>query len=192
MKQLRLVLASKSPRRKELLQLLGLPFEVIVSEEEEIITSTNPAKVTEELACQKAAAVADLLDHGIVIGADTVVAADGKILGKPKDRTDARAMITMLQARSHMVYTGVCLVDSADRGHSLCFHTGTKVNVAPMTEEEVEEYIRTEEPYDKAGGYGIQGLFAKYIEGVEGDYFTVVGLPVHALYEALKNFAKRT
>ena len=192
MKQLRLVLASKSPRRKELLQLLGLPFEVIVSEEEEIITSTNPAKVTEELACQKAAAVADLLDAGIVIGADTVVAADGKILGKPKDRADARAMITMLQARSHMVYTGVCLVDSTDRKHSLCFHTGTKVNVAPMTEEEVEEYIRTEEPYDKAGGYGIQGLFAKYIEGVEGDYFTVVGLPVHALYEALKDFAKRT
>ncbi len=192
MKQLRLVLASKSPRRKELLQLLGLPFEVIVSEEEEIITSTNPAKVTEELACQKAAAVADLLDAGIVIGADTVVAADGKILGKPKDRADARAMITMLQARSHMVYTGVCLVDSADRKHSLCFHTGTKVNVAPMTEEEVEEYIRTEEPYDKAGGYGIQGLFAKYIEGVEGDYFTVVGLPVHALYEELKDFAKRT
>ncbi len=191
MKQLRLVLASKSPRRKELLQLLGLPFEVIVSEEEEIITSTNPAKVTEELACQKAAAVADLLDGGIVIGADTVVAADGKILGKPKDRAEARAMITMLQARSHMVYTGVCLVDSADREHSLCFHTGTKVNVAPMTEEEVEEYIRTEEPYDKAGGYGIQGLFAKYIEGVEGDYFTVVGLPVHALYEALKVFAKR-
>lgn len=192
MKQLRLVLASKSPRRKELLQLLGLPFEVIVSEEEEIITSTNPAKVTEELACQKAAAVADLLDAGIVIGADTVVAADGKILGKPKDRADARAMITMLQARSHMVYTGVCLVDSTDRKHSLCFHTGTKVNVAPMTEEEVEEYIRTEEPYDKAGGYGIQGLFARYIEGVEGDYFTVVGLPVHALYEALKDFAKRT
>ena len=191
MKQLRLVLASKSPRRKELLQLLGLPFEVIVSEEEEIITSTNPAKVTEELACQKAAAVADLLDGGIVIGADTVVAADGKILGKPKDRAEARAMITMLQARSHMVYTGVCLVDSADREHSLCFLTGTKVNVAPMTEEEVEEYIRTEEPYDKAGGYGIQGLFAKYIEGVEGDYFTVVGLPVHALYEALKVFAKR-
>lgn len=192
MKQLRLVLASKSPRRKELLQLLGLPFEVIVSEEEEIITSTNPAKVTEELACQKAAAVADLLDAGIVIGADTVVAADGKILGKPKDRADARAMISTLQARSHMVYTGVCLIDSADRRRSLCFHTGTKVNVAPMTEEEVEEYIRTEEPYDKAGGYGIQGLFAKYIEGVEGDYFTVVGLPVHALYEALKDFAKRT
>lgn len=192
MNQLRLVLASKSPRRKELLQLLGIPFEVIVSEEEEIITSTNPAKVTEELACQKAAAVAGLLDGGIVIGADTVVAADGKILGKPKDRAEARAMITMLQARSHMVYTGVSLIDSADRGHSLCFHTGTKVKVAPMTEEEVEDYIRTEEPYDKAGGYGIQGLFAKYIEGVEGDYFTVVGLPVHAVYEALKDFVKRT
>lgn len=190
MNHMRLILASKSPRRKELLQLLGVPFEVMVSDEEEIITSTDPAKVTEELACQKAAAVAKMLEGGIVIGADTVVSVDGKILGKPKDKADAKAMITLLQARIHMVYTGVSLIDAAKKGHSVCFHVGTKVTVAPMTKEEVEDYIQTEEPYDKAGSYGIQGMFSKYIEGIEGDYFNVVGLPVHALYRALKDFEK--
>lgn len=184
------ILASKSPRRKELLQLLGIPFEIEVSDEEETITSTDPGKVTEELSLQKAMAVAAQRNEGIVIGADTVVSVDGRILGKPKGRKDARTMITLLQGRAHMVYTGVSLIDAAGDRETVTFHIGTKVNVATMTEEEIEEYISSEEPYDKAGGYGIQGLFSKYIESIEGDYFNVVGLPVHSLYEAIKKIKK--
>lgn len=185
------ILASKSPRRKELLQLLGIPFEIEVSDEEETITSTDPGKVTEELSLQKAMAVAAKRNEGIVIGADTVVSVDGRILGKPKDREDARTMITLLQGRAHEVYTGVSLVDAAGDRETVTFHIGTKVNVATMTEAEIEGYISSEEPYDKAGGYGIQGLFSKYIESIEGDYFNVVGLPVHALYVAIKKGDKK-
>ena len=181
------VLASKSPRRKELLQLLGISFEIKVSEEEEVITSNDPIATTEELALKKAKAVAAGFDEGIVIGADTVVTFCGEILGKPSDQSDARRMITMLQGNSHMVYTGVSLVDAAT-GYCTCFHVGTKVIVSSMSEEEIEEYISSEEPYDKAGSYGIQGSFSRYIEGIEGDYFNVVGLPIHELYEKLKRF----
>ena len=186
----KIILASKSPRRRELLQLLEIPFEVLVSDEEEVITSTNPAQVTEELASQKALAVARKLDEGIVIGADTVVSVDGQILGKPKDKEDAKKTISLLQGRSHMVTTGVSLVDATGQQETICFHVGTKVKVASMTALEIEDYIKSEEPYDKAGSYGIQGIFSKYIEGIEGDYFNVVGLPVHALYSAIKVFAK--
>lgn len=181
------ILASKSPRRKELLQLLGISFDTMVSDEEEVITSTDPAKVTEELSLQKAKAVANKLGNGIVIGADTIVAQDGKILGKPIDREDARRMITMLQGNSHMVYTGVSLVNAED-GSCVSFHVGTKVKVAAMSEQEIEGYISSDEPYDKAGSYGIQGAFSRYIEGIEGDYFNVVGLPVHELYSQMKSF----
>lgn len=185
------VLASKSPRRKELLQLLGISFEIKVSEEEEVITSNDPIATTEELALKKAKAVAAGLEEGIVIGADTVVTFRGEILGKPSDQSDARRMITMLQGNSHMVYTGVSLVDAAT-GCCTCFHVGTKVMVSSMSEEEIEEYISSEEPYDKAGSYGIQGSFSRYIEGIEGDYFNVVGLPIHELYERLKRFKLKT
>ena len=166
----RMILASGSPRRKELLQMLEVPFQVLVSDTKEVITKNEPAEVTKELSYQKAMAVAGQVEEGIIIGADTVVSIDGKILGKPADKEEAREMIYKLQGKSHMVYTGVT------------------VNVAPMTENEIEAYISTEEPYDKAGAYGIQGLFGKFIEGIEGDYFNVVGLPVHRLYEELKKF----
>lgn len=183
----KIVLASKSPRRQELLGMLGIPFEVKVSDTEEIITHTDPAKVTEELSLQKAEAVAREITEAIVIGADTVVAVDDKILGKPKDKEDARAIIHLLQGRSHMVYTGVTiLVKGNDVQHIETFSEGTKVKVATMSEEEIETYIASEEPYDKAGAYGIQGIFSKFIEGIEGDYFNVVGLPVHHLYQKLR------
>ena len=127
------------------------------------------------------------VEEGIVIGADTVVSIDGKILGKPADTEEAREMIHKLQGKSHMVYTGVTVIVKSDETVSASsFAEGTKVNVAPMTEDEIEAYISTSEPYDKAGAYGIQGLFGKFIEGIEGDYFNVVGLPVHRLYEELK------
>jgi septum formation protein len=116
-----------------------------------------------------------------------VVAADGEILGKPKNREDARQMISLLQGRTHMVYTGVTLLLCQNgQMENLTFSEGTKVKVAPMSEKEIEDYIDTDEPYDKAGAYGIQGAFSKYIEGIEGDYFNVVGLPVHRVYEEMK------
>lgn len=185
----RMILASGSPRRKELLQMLEVPFEVLVSDTEEIITKNEPAEVTKELSYQKAMAVAEQVEEGIIIGADTVVSIDGKILGKPADTEEAREMIYKLQGKSHMVYTGVTVIaKSGDMVSASSFAEGTKVNVAPMTENEIEAYISTDEPYDKAGAYGIQGLFGKFIEGIEGDYFNVVGLPVHRLYEELKKF----
>ena len=185
----RMILASGSPRRKELLQMLEVPFEVLVSDTKEVITKNEPAEVTKELSYQKAMAVAGQVEEGIIIGADTVVSIDGKILGKPADKEEAREMIYKLQGKSHMVYTGVTVIaKSGDMVSASSFAEGTKVNVAPMTENEIEAYISTDEPYDKAGAYGIQGLFGKFIEGIEGDYFNVVGLPVHRLYDELKKF----
>lgn len=183
-----IVLASASPRRRELMELIGFPFEVKVSDAEEIISSSDPAEVTEELSRQKAEAVAAGLaaEEFVIIGADTVVALDNRILGKPGDRDEARAMIRSLQGRSHMVYTGVTLLTKDQQGmkHET-FSEGTRVIVAAMTDEEIENYIATEEPYDKAGGYGIQGIFARFIEGIRGDYYNVMGLPVHQLYARL-------
>lgn len=185
---MRIILASQSPRRRELLEMLGYPFEVKVSEAEEKITSTNPAQVTEELSCQKAETVAEQIQQGLVIGADTVVSQNDKILGKPMDRQDAREMIQILQGRNHKVYTGVTVIqrEAGREVRRVTFSEETIVKVASMTSKEVEEYISLPEPYDKAGGYGIQGTFAKYIRGIEGDYFNVVGLPIHRLYKVLK------
>ena len=172
----RMILASGSPRRKELLQMLEAPFEVLVSDTKEVITKNEPAEVTKELSYQKAMAVAGQVEEGIIIG-------------KPADTEEAREMIYKLQGKSHMVYTGVTVIaKSGDMVSASSFAEGTKVNVAPMTENEIEAYISTDEPYDKAGAYGIQGLFGKFIEGIKGDYFNVVGLPIHRLYEELKKF----
>lgn len=163
-----------------------------------MVTGTDPAAVTEELSRQKAEAVAEELlsasdglsgDFWIVLGADTVVALDGKILGKPEDRADAVRMIHSLQGRSHEVYTGVTLISKDEKGvQRHTFSVGTKVTVAPMTDEEIEWYVDTGECMDKAGAYGIQGTFGCFIEGIEGDYSNVVGLPVHAVYQALKEY----
>lgn len=183
----KIILASQSPRRRELMEMLGLPFEVMVSEAEEKITGTDPAVVTEELSARKAAAVAAEIQEGIVIGADTVVALQGRILGKPADRAGAEAMIRSLQGQSHMVYTGVTLIRKRD-GHTEArtFSEGTRVRVAAMSDSEIQAYLDTDEPYDKAGAYGIQGIFGKHIAGIEGDFYNVVGLPVHRLYQELK------
>lgn len=184
----RVILASGSPRRKELLEMMGIEFEVMVSDKEEVVTDTDPILVTKELSRQKAEAVAEEIEEGIVIGSDTVVSVDGKILGKPVDKADALQMIDTLQGRSHMVYTGVTIINKGKRVVEVeTFAEGTKVHVAKMTKEEMEAYCNTSEPYDKAGSYAVQGVFAKHIEGIEGDYFNVVGLPVHTLYEKLKD-----
>ncbi len=188
-----IVLASGSPRRRELLAMLFDEFEVIVSDCEETVTSQDPEKVTEELALQKAEAVAGSMplraDPVLVIGADTVVSIDGKILGKPADQKQAAGMLRMLSGKCHNVSTGVALVGVEDGRQTWVksFSETTEVRVAELTEEEINSYVNTNEPYDKAGAYGIQGKFGKHIQGIEGDYNNVVGLPVHRLYQELKD-----
>ena len=185
----KIILASASPRRRELLTQIGLDFDIVVSETEEKITSTEPAKVVEELSAQKAEAVWEKLatiTDIIVLGADTVVACDGKILGKPADTEAAVAMLTMLQGRGHEVYTGVTILyEQNGERKTLTFHEKTTVHFYPMTDAQIREYVATGDPMDKAGAYGIQGLCARYISGIVGDYNNVVGLPVGRVYQEL-------
>lgn len=185
----KLILASGSPRRRELLAQIGLEFEVIVSDAEEIMISTHPGEVVKELSSCKASAVALTLSDeqrdAVVIGADTVVAQEHRILGKPKDEADAFQMIQMLQGNTHQVYTGVTLICGEKK---TSFYEKSDVSVYPMTEDEIWEYIHTGEPMDKAGAYGIQGYFARYIREIQGEYTTIVGLPVGRLWHELKKF----
>ena len=197
----RIVLASASPRRRELLSQAGFEFDVIPSKGEEIITKEHPAEVVEELSLQKAREVAERIlsgseeirDFSVVVGADTVVAANHRILGKPADRDDARRMITELQGNVHQVYTGVTLiVKDPDGGlRAATFHECTDVDVCGMTMEEIEDYISTREPYDKAGAYGIQGSFGIYIRAIRGCYYNVVGLPISRLYHELQKLRRQ-
>lgn len=185
----RWILASGSPRREKLLQMLETPFEVIAADVEERAESTEPAAVTEELSRQKAEAVADGISEGIVIGADTVVALDDKILGKPASVEEAKDMLLSLQGRSHMVYTGVTIIKKeagSSKQNVRTFSEGTRVHIAPVSMQEIERYVATGDPMDKAGAYGIQGVFGRHIKGIEGDYYNVEGLPVHRLYEEMK------
>lgn len=249
---MRIILASASPRRRELLEQIGLHFEVITSHVEEKVSSSRPDKVVEELSRQKAEAVAreldlqdlraakepfvrvgadgkNLLGHAepggkaplghagtavkepyaemaseaelrperqeavLVIGADTVVALDGAILGKPEGKQEAYSMLKNLQGHGHEVYTGVTLLYRAagvQEWEKTCFHERTRVNFFPMGDEEIREYVNTGDPLDKAGAYGIQGFCARYISGIEGDYNNVVGLPVGILYQKIKELAQ--
>ena len=186
----KIILASGSPRRKELLLQIGIVPEIIVSHVEEKITSDVPAEVVMSLAEQKAVDVAKEMPEGtVILGSDTVVAADGKILGKPKSHEEAYEMIRSLAGRSHQVYTGVCLVKKGPEGEAdtvVSFYDETDVNVSPMTEKEIREYADSEEPMDKAGSYAVQGFFARYIDGLKGSYANVMGLPVHLVYQELK------
>lgn len=183
----RVILASASPRRRELLEQTKIPFEVQVSAVEEKITSSDPARIVEELSEQKADAVYQGRQDGIVLGADTVVAADHQILGKPKSKEEAASMLKRLQGQEHQVYTGVTLLwNENGRKKQKTFSVKTDVFVYPMTEKEILEYIETGEPVDKAGSYAIQGIFAKYIREIRGDYNNVVGLPVSRVFQELK------
>ncbi|MBS5511479.1 MAG: septum formation protein Maf [Clostridium sp.] len=185
-----IILASGSPRRKELLLQIGIVPEIIVSHVEEKITSDVPAEVVMSLAEQKAVDVAKNMPEGkVILGSDTVVAADGKILGKPKSHEEAYEMIRSLVGRSHQVYTGVCIVKKGAAGGKdtvVSFYDETDVQVSGMTEAEIREYADSEEPMDKAGAYAVQGFFARYIEGLRGSYANVMGLPVHLVYRKLK------
>lgn len=182
---MKLVLASKSPRRSEILKTAGIDFTVRVADADETIPEgTSPEDAVVFLAARKAMAVARAEDE-TVLGADTVVVLDSEILGKPKDKNDAFNMIKRLSGRVHSVFTGVCAIGA---GLSMTFAEETKVEFYKLTDEEINTYINTDEPYDKAGAYGIQGLASKFIRAIEGDYFNVVGLPVSAIYQKiLKN-----
>ncbi len=182
-----IVLASGSPRRKELLRQVGIPFEVHSSKKEELSSRTIPYEVVKELSYQKAKDIYDSHRDSVVIGADTLVFHDGSILGKPKNEEMCREMLRSIQGDSHHVYTGVTVLWEQDGStHVLSFYEDTKVYVHPMTDKEIAEYMATGDPMDKAGAYGIQGPFARYVEKIEGDYNNVVGLPVGRLYQELK------
>lgn len=209
----RLVLASASPRRRELLSQIGLEFTVMPSTKEENAKTTEAGALVQELSRQKAVDIWEQLSGGqgqnldadqeqiaeetqepnlngkrqpelLVIGADTVVCCEGKILGKPHSREAAAEMLTALQGRSHEVYTGVTLYSQSE---TVTFFECTQVEFYPMTEVEISEYIDSKEPMDKAGAYGIQGLGARFVKGIRGDYNNVVGLPVGRLYQELKS-----
>lgn len=184
----KLILASSSPRRAELLRQIGLTFEVkVCSVEETFPPGLSPGNLVEYLAERKAAAVAGELNDGIVIGADTVVVWRGQVLGKPLDEEEAFHMLFKLQDCAHEVYTGVALIDACS-GKVLTGHEKTRVCFRTMEEEEIRRYIASGEPYDKAGAYGIQGLAAIFIKKLEGCYTNVVGLPLARLSVMLKEF----
>lgn len=186
---MRVVLASASPRRKELLEQAGISFEILPAVGEEKITKENPAEVVMELALEKAKEVAGKLaaEELLVLGADTVVAYGGAILGKPRDEADAVRMLSALSGSTHSVFTGtalICRTKGTER--SLNFYEETRVTMYPMSPEEIQSYVRSGEPMDKAGAYGIQGRCAVFIEKIAGDYNNVVGLPIARIYQEMK------
>ena len=171
-----IILASASPRRKEILELADLKFDVMPSDAQEITTKTAPNEVVMELASIKAKDIYKKSEkQSMIVGADTVVAYQGQILGKPTDKADAKRMLTMLSGQTHEVYTGLCVIED---GKTKTFYEETKVTFYEISDEQVDHYIKTGEPMDKAGSYGIQGKAAVFIKGIEGDYYNVVGFPI--------------
>lgn len=187
---MKIILASNSPRRKELLTQAGIDFEVIAADVEEITTKTKPNEVVEELSQIKAKAVALVNPGRLVLAADTVVAFDGAILGKPKDEEDAFKMLTMLSGNTHQVYTGVTFID-AD-GIVNTFSECTDVTMYENSEALIKAYIATKEPMDKAGAYGIQGKGAVLVKDIKGDYNNVVGLPLARVYREYCNYDRES
>lgn len=186
-----IILASGSARRREILSGLGIPFRVVVSGADETVSEVvSPAEYTELLSLKKAQSVLPLLgdvtplsSERLIIASDTVVVCDGKILGKPEGKAEAREMLRLLSGRRHSVISGITVIlgDTAVTEHEETF-----VSFREICDSEIESYIATDEPYDKAGGYGIQGRAAIFASGIEGDYLNVVGLPVFRLFTILK------
>ena len=179
-----MILASASPRRKEILKQADLSFEVMPSDICEVITKERPEEVVMELSAQKARDIWEKTEgRDMVVGADTVVAFGGNILGKPKDEKDAAEMLAMLSGSEHQVYTGVTVICD---GKETSFYEETKVCFYELDENEIEAYIRTGEPMDKAGAYGIQGRAAVFIRAIEGDYYNVVGFQIARFVHEMK------
>ncbi len=183
-----LILASQSPRRRELFELIGLPFTALVSEADEDIPLEEPGAYVEKLALRKAEAVFAQRPGDCVVGADTIVWLDGGIIGKPRDEADAYRILRTLSGRTHTVYTGLAVLAPGSRE---LLHDITQVTFAPLSDEEIRAYIKTGDPMDKAGAYGVQGKGAIFVDRVEGCYFTVIGLPVPKLYRALAKLGIR-
>ena len=191
---MQIILASASPRRREILGLLKIPFEIIVSESEEITEETSPGEVVSDLSNQKARAVyarcereGRLEENALIIGADTIVFHDDTILGKPADKADACWMLKSLQGDVHQVYTGVTfIIKKGEKVSCHTFYEKTDVSMYEMTEEVLRRYVDTGEPMDKAGSYAVQGIGAVNIKQIAGDYNNVVGLPLAGLYQRLK------
>lgn len=184
----KIILASASPRRKELLERAGVQFEICPGNGEEHITSNKPEEIVKELSEQKAMAAVFPAEEGtVIIGSDTIVAFEGKVLGKPSDEEDAVKTLLMLQGNTHQVYTGVTVLEyRGSQWRKLVFAERTDVTCYPVSENEIREYVKTGEPMDKAGSYGIQGLFGIYVKGISGEYANVVGLPVGRLFYETK------
>lgn len=191
-----IVLASTSPRRHEILQMMGIPHVVVPSETDEYNTEIVPDKMVEELSRRKCSVVYQRIvkenTYGdtpyLVIGADTVVAKDGVIFGKPANKENAYRMLSKLANGVHQVYTGVTIMGNlGPTPISKTCSEKSEVHVSPMDYSEIREYIETGDPMDKAGSYGIQGFFSRYIDHIDGDYFNIVGLPAHRVYQELKS-----
>ncbi|KQX49095.1 Maf family protein [Paenibacillus sp. Root444D2] len=188
----RLILASSSPRRQELIQSLGLPYIIRVSDADETVEEKiSPAELVEVLSLRKAETVLEMLEasekEGIIIGSDTVVVYHDEVLGKPVDEQDSFRMLKALQGSTHQVYSGVACVDAAT-GKQVVSHRVTHVKMKSMSDAQILRYIATGEPKDKAGSYAIQGIGATIVESIEGDHFTVVGLPLSLLSDLLLSF----
>ncbi|HEV2801069.1 MAG TPA: Maf family protein [Pyrinomonadaceae bacterium] len=186
----RLVLASSSPRRAEILRAVGWPFETAAAGVDETLGEGESAfEYVERLACEKAEAVAEGRAKGLVLGADTTVVAGGRVLGKPADAEDARRMLRLLSGRWHDVLTGVALV-RAETGEVVVSHELTHVRFAEMSDEEIDWYVASGETEDKAGAYAIQGRASLFIEEIEGDYWNIVGLPVRLVYKLAEEIGR--
>lgn len=188
---MKLILASRSPRRRELIKLLGLPYECVSVETDERTASTDPAAAVCEISAQKAEAVLGargLRAGEVIIGADTVVAYGGRILGKPADENDARQTLRLLSGQTHCVYTGITLIGQTEENRPpvrSSFSEATEVHFLPLSGREIDRYLATGEYADKAGSYAIQGVFSVHVSGICGDYQNVVGFPVSRLYREL-------
>ncbi len=187
---MKFILASASPRRKEILETLGVPFTIRTADADETCAITDPGARVESIAARKCIAAMEdmradgsLDDDTVIIAADTLVTVGGIFLGKPRDAADAARMVSLLAGRAHTVSSGICLWY---RGRTVTSHELTEVVFAPMTDAQITAYVATGESFGKAGAYAIQGYAARFIESIRGDYFNVVGLPVHRLYETLR------
>ena len=190
-RNMKLILASASPRRREILTTLGVEFTVITADADETCDLTHPGERVEAISVKKCHAVRDALAaegrldaDTVILASDTLVTLDGQFLGKPRDEDDVRRMIRMLQNRTHTVASGLAIWGD---GRTVTAHELTGVTFAPMSEVEIEAYVATGESFGKAGAYAVQGFAARFITGIEGDYFNVVGLPVRRLYETLRD-----
>ena len=181
----KIILASTSPRRKQLLKQLGLNFEIVPSDvEEKLNPRLGPRNQVEQLALQKAEAVADQFEDAIIIGADTMVVLNNEVIGKPKDTQDAKRMLKKLRGRQHSIVTGFVLIDTLQR-RTIIKSVEIKVWFRKISPQEIANYIDRDKPFDKAGAYAIQDLGSIFVEKIEGDYFGAVGLPLYTLAKEL-------